>query len=285
MKIAIASGKGGTGKTLVATNLAYTAGGSHEVTLCDLDVEEPNCHLFFDAGQYDDKTVRLMVPAVDQAKCGFCGTCSDVCEYHAIIVMPGNVMVFPELCHSCYGCLEMCPEQAIREGYKNVGRIRTSLGGSPRLIYGELKVGQPSTTALIRRTKETVGDASEIDIYDSPPGTSCPVVETVKDVDYVVLVSEPTPFGLHDLDLIVQTVTLLRKRFGVIVNKAVEDNPLIDDYCRQRNIDIIQHIPYLEDIARAYATGDLVVETVAGTRTLFEDILQKVFVETKRLSA
>jgi MinD superfamily P-loop ATPase len=287
MKIAIASGKGGTGKTLVATNLGHVASDSHLVNLYDLDVEEPNCHLFFPSRQYDDTSVKMMIPSVDQEKCGFCGTCSEVCEYHAIIAMPGNVVVFPELCHSCYGCLEMCPERAISEGYKDIGRIRKSAGESSRLglIYGELKIGQPATTALVRRTKAMDAIPATIDIYDSPPGTSCPVVEAMKEADYVILVSEPTPFGLHDLDLIAQTATLLKKRVGVVVNKSVDDNFLIEDYCQKKNIEIIQHIPYREDIARAYARGDLVVESLPDLRVLFEGILQRVLMETKRVSA
>ena len=179
----------------------------------------------------------------------------------------------------------MCPQNAINEGVKEIGRILVSSTGSMSLIVGELEIGQPATTALIRETKRAMHERADINIYDSPPGTSCPVIEAVKDADYVVLVSEPTPFGLHDLDLIVQTVKQLDKPFGVIANKETDGNHLIEDYCRQNEIQIILRVPEREDIARAYARAELIVEAIPETRGLFEGVLERMRTEVEKVRA
>ncbi|UCG51439.1 MAG: ATP-binding protein [Candidatus Latescibacterota bacterium] len=269
MKIAVASGKGGTGKTFVSTNLANVASKAVRVALYDLDVDEPNCHLFFNRDHEAVETVKTMIPVVDGEKCLHCGTCSDVCEFHAIVSLPTDVLVFPELCHSCYGCLEMCPEEAITEGFKDIGTITVSEHRSMTLVTGKLRIGQPATTALVRATKDEADTNVDVTFYDSPPGTSCPVIEVVKDVDYVILVGEPTRFGLHDLDLMVQTLKQLDRHFGVIINKAAEQNHLLEDYCREQEIDVIVRIPERSDIAVAYARGELVTETMPELEELF----------------
>jgi MinD superfamily P-loop ATPase len=230
------------------------------------------------------ETVEMMIPAVNENVCNLCGVCSDICEYHAIVVLPNGVLVFPELCHSCHGCLEICPQNAISEGVKEIGRVAVSRNGSMGLISGELKVGQPATTALIKNVKRKMDESADISIYDSPPGTSCPVIEAVKDVDYVVLVSEPTPFGLHDLALIAKTISHVRKPFGVVANKVMEGNHLIEDYCRQNEIPIIASIPQRRDIARAYARAELIVETVPDMRDLFEGVLKSVRTEAEKVT-
>ncbi len=274
IKIAVASGKGGTGKTLVSTNLAYIAAKRMKVALYDLDVEEPNSHLFF----HNEKTteaqsVEMMIPVVDDDKCTYCGICSKVCEYHAIITLAKNVMVFPELCHSCYGCLEMCPTGAIGEGFKSIGEIFHTENDNLSLITGKLKVSESATTALIAKTKRKTAKHTDLAIYDAPPGTSCPVIEATKDMDYIILVSEPTLFGCHDLDLVVQTVKQLRKPFGVIVNKAEKGNRIIDEYCQDNNIDVIARIPMQDEFARYYAQGKLIVDTAAEIEPIFNDLL------------
>jgi len=285
LKVAVASGKGGTGKTFVATNLARVASSSSEVVLYDLDVEEPNCHLFFESSGEETESVEMMIPVVDKETCSFCGVCADVCEFNAIITLPKEVLVFPELCHSCYGCLEMCPEDAIGDGIKTIGRTIVSRSGALTLVFGRLAIGQPATTALIDRTKHRVHYAGGIQIYDSPPGTSCPVIEAVKDTDYVVLVTEPTRFGLHDLDLMVRTLGRLEKPYGVVVNKATDGECPIEAYCRERGIELILRIPWRADIARECARGHLAAETIPDVSPLFEAMLDTLRTRSTRMSA
>ena len=196
MRIAVASGKGGTGKTFVSTNLANVARKIAPVGLYDLDVDEPNCHLFFDGTSEAVDKATMMIPFVDNDKCSHCGVCSDVCEYNAIVTLRDDMLVFPELCHSCYGCLELCPEKAITEAFKDIGTVALTRHGALTLVTGKLEIGQPATTALVGKTKgKSVPDADLI-LYDSPPGTTCPVIEAIKDVDCVVLVGEPTRLGI-----------------------------------------------------------------------------------------
>ena len=276
MKIAIASGKGGTGKTLVATNLAHIAAKKMKVNLYDLDVEEPNSHLFIKTTPISSEDVKMMIPVVNEDICNNCGICSKVCEYHAIISIANNVLVFPELCHSCYGCLEMCPEGAISEGFKSIGQIEYSESENLRLTTGKLKISESATAALISKTKKNNEFPSEINIYDSPPGSSCPVIEAIKDMDYIILVGEPTPFGLHDLDLVAQTVKQLGKSCGVIVNKAVEENSLLEDYCNKNNIEIIGKINHRMDIAQSYAKSELISEAINGMDIIFDNMLDRI---------
>jgi MinD superfamily P-loop ATPase len=276
IKIAVASGKGGTGKTLISTNLAYIASKKMKVSLYDLDVEEPNSHLFLQKEEVQPVSVEMMIPVVNDDKCTYCGICSKVCEYHAIITLAKNVMVFPELCHSCYGCLEMCPTGAISEGFKSIGEIFHSQNDNLNLITGKLKVSESATTALIAKTKNEKSENVKLAIYDSPPGTSCPVIEATKDMDYIILVSEPTLFGVHDLDLVVQTIKQLNRPFGIIINKAEKNNTIIDDYCKENAIEIIAKIPIQDEIAHTYARGGLIVENVKGTEAVFEKLLHTV---------
>ncbi len=276
MKIAIASGKGGTGKTLIATNLAAVAAKSQKVKLYDLDVEEPNVALFFNQENKNVRPVERMIPVVNEEVCDHCGICSQVCEYHAIITLANQVMVFPELCHSCYGCLEMCPLGAIEEGKKEIGQILQSQSENIGFVSGLLKIGESATTALIRDTKKVDENDAQLQIYDSPPGTSCPVIEAVNEVDFVVLVGEPTPFGLHDLDLLVQVIRQLGKPFGVVINKALAEQDLITKYCQEKQIEILGKIPLQQEIARSYAQGQLVSKALPNMEELFRSILQKI---------
>ncbi len=276
MKIAVASGKGGTGKTLISTNLARVALEQGSVALFDLDVEEPNAHLFFSEVEQKSEPVEKMIPVVDDSICELSGVCSKVCEYHAIITLANQVMVFPELCHSCYGCLEMCPSKAISEGKKQIGMIKHGAKDHLQLISGLLKVGESATTALIRDVKKFSIQKSDLQIYDAPPGTSCPVIETVKDLDYVILVGEPTPFGLHDLNLLVQVLQEIGQPFGVVVNKAVTGNDRIEQYCAQKGLEILARIPLRSDIAGAYAKGQLVSEVLPDVKQIFQELLETV---------
>lgn len=285
MKLAVASGKGGTGKTLVATNLARIASESSQVVLYDLDVEEPDCHLFFETDRGKATPVEMMIPVVDERRCTHCGTCSQVCEFHAVVTLPEQVLVFPELCHGCRGCLELCPEGAIAEGSKKIGNVFVSRSGSLTLVTGELEIGEPMAAALVGRTKRWPGEAGAMRILDSPPGTSCPVIEAVKDAGYVVLVAEPTRFGLHDLDLMARTLRKLDRPFGVVVNKAVDGNRTLDDYCRENDVEVLLRIPWRRDVARDCAHGLLVVETIPDIRSLFETMLERIASASKGVGA
>ncbi len=276
MKIAVASGKGGTGKTFISTNLAYIAADQGSVHLFDLDVEEPNAHLFFPERVRDSRAVRRMIPIVNAEICDHKGICTQVCEYHAIISLATTTMVFPELCHSCYGCLELCPTRAISEGFKEIGKIHRSDTGGLHLITGELKVGESAAPSLISETKTSVPQEAQINIYDAPPGTSCPVIEAVKDMDYIILVTEPTPFGLHDLDLMVQTINQIDRPYGVVVNKSQAGNNLIESYCTEHGIEIIARFAQDINIARAYAQGKIVSAVFPEIRTRFETLLQRI---------
>jgi MinD superfamily P-loop ATPase len=276
MNIAMVSGKGGTGKTLIATNLAHIAAKTMTVNLYDLDVEEPNSHLFIRSTLVNSTDVKMMIPVVDAEKCNYCGICSKICEYHAIISLDKNVLVFPELCHSCYGCLELCPEGAISEGFKSIGQIEHSMTANTNLITGKLKISETATTALIKYTKKYTLPLAEINIHDAPPGSSCPVIEAMKDMDFVLLVAEPTPFGLHDVDLVVQTVKQLNIPCGLVINKAEKNNSLIEEYCKQNNIDIIGKIDQQIEIAKSYARSELISESIEGMDKIFQQILQKI---------
>jgi MinD superfamily P-loop ATPase len=276
MKIAVASGKGGTGKTLIATNLAYVAAQKQNVQLVDLDVEEPNAHIFINDSHSLKETVRRMIPLVDEKKCNYCGICSDVCEYHAIITLTDTVMVFPELCHSCYGCLEMCPENAISESYKSIGDITVVQNNSLKLITGKLKVGESATTALIAQTKKKINTDTQFIFFDAPPGISCPVIEAIKDVDFVLVVAEPTPFGLHDLNLMYQTVKKLNRESGIVLNKAIDGNTIIEEYSKDNNLEILMRLPFDPEIAREYSKGNLISQKYTGKRKLFENLFNTI---------
>ncbi len=274
MKIAIVSGKGGTGKTFVTTNLAFVASLNESVTLFDLDVEEPNAGLFFDGQNEQQMPVERMIPIVDESQCDHCGVCSEVCEYHAIITLANQVLVFPELCHSCYGCLEMCPTGAISEGKKEIGTIVKAQARNVKILTGRLKIGESATTQLIRQTKRTKTKTANWYFFDAPPGTSCPVIEAVKDMDFVLLVAEPTPFGLHDMDLLVQVLRQLDKPFAVVINKSQSQENVITQYCQQNGIEILASLPLDEEIARANAQGKLVSQIQPDVQQRFADLLQ-----------
>ncbi len=275
MNIAVASGKGGTGKTLVATNLAFVAAQTYPVTLFDLDVEEPNDHLFLPFAVKSERTIKRMIPIIDDDTCDYCGVCADICEYNALVVLPDQVMVFPDLCHSCYGCLELCPQKAISEGKKEIGLVTVSDENNLRLIAGKLKLGETAVPQLIAETKNTE-EVSRINIFDAPPGTSCPVLEALDNVDFAILVTEPTPFGLHDLDLVVQVVRQLHIPYQVVINKSGPGDDLIEAYCQKEQIEIMAKIPESREIAERYARGELIAKEMAGMERIFRSLLQQI---------
>lgn len=222
LKIAIASGKGGTGKTTLSTNLAACLAEKENVILVDLDVEEPNSGLFFQGELTHEEQIHKMIPRWNETKCTQCGICSKVCNYHAVIKLGDSIIVFPELCHSCYACSELCPDNALPMIPQKLGVLREFSNQNMRLVESRLDIGEEQAVPAIARTKKYVSDKYgniQFAIFDCPPGTSCPVIEAVKDADIVILVTEPTPFGLHDLKLAADTTRELRKPFGVVVNR------------------------------------------------------------------
>ncbi len=273
MIIAVASGKGGTGKTTVAANLARALGG---VTLLDCDVEEPNAHLFLKGAlEGEPEEVSILVPEVDEARCDGCGECARFCEYKALAVLAKRVLVFPELCHGCGGCARVCPQGSISEKPKRVGIVESMRVNGVTLVQGRLDVGVAMAPPLIRAVKARIpktGDA----VLDAPPGTSCPVVATLRETDYVVLVTEPTPFGLNDLRLAVAVVRELEIPFGVVINRAGSGDERVAVYCREERIPVLAEIPDDRRIAEAYSRGELMVDALPEYRGLFTSLYEAV---------
>ncbi len=261
IKIAIASGKGGTGKTTVATNLARSV-ADRSMTLIDCDVEEPNAHLFLNPDTEHMRPVSLFIPDVDLEKCTGCGKCSDLCQFGAIVTIKNKVLVFPELCHACLGCQRICPENAIRDGKKKIGTISNGLSEDVHCFWGTLEIGEAMAPPLIKsvKTKAFKQAASDLVIIDAPPGTSCPVIEAVRDADFIILVTEPTPFGLHDLKLAVEMVRVIGFPFGVIVNRSTIGNREVWRYCEQEKIPVLLEIPDDREIAEAYSRGTMMID-------------------------
>jgi MinD superfamily P-loop ATPase len=263
IRITIASGKGGTGKTTIAVNLAYVLAQQGEaVHLVDCDVEEPNAHIFLKPQLEGLRPVSIPTPEVDAALCTGCGECGEMCQYGAIVVVMKKVLTFPALCNGCGGCMLVCPEKAITEVPREIGVIEEGTAGRMRFTHGVLNVGEARATPIIREL--TRNPAGKTVILDAPPGTSCPVVESVRSADYVVLVTEPTPFGLNDLELAVGMVRELEKPFAVVINRADTGDDSVGDYCTEQDIPVPLEIPDSREIAEAYSRGELIAESVQG---------------------
>jgi len=272
--IAIASGKGGTGKTTVAIHLAATLlFHRRSVQYLDCDVEEPNGHLFLKPKIDAVESVGIPVPVVDAARCIACGKCAGVCEFNAIAMLK-KPLVFPELCHGCGACALVCPVGAIRETPRAVGVAETGRAGCIAFAQGRLNVGEPMAPPLIRAVKAR-RDPEAVALYDSPPGTSCSVVATVRGADFVVLVTEPTPFGLHDLDLAVATLRPMGRPLGVVVNRADEDRR-VQDYCQAENLPVLAELPDDRRVAETYARGELLFDRLPDWRGRFEDLWARI---------
>jgi MinD superfamily P-loop ATPase len=274
--VAIASGKGGTGKTTVAVNLALSLAAP--VQLVDCDVEEPNCAIFLNPILGPAESVGIPVPHVDETLCTACGECGRLCRYHAIVSFKTTPLVFAELCHGCGGCARVCPTGAIREEPRALGTIEEGAAGGIAFLQGRLNVGEAMPVPLIRALKKRVRNAGMV-ILDCPPGTSCPVISAMRGSHFVVLVTEPTPFGLNDLRLAVETVRSLSLRFGVVINRADVGDLMVRKYCHEENIPVPVEIPDDRRIAEAYSRGQPAVEALPDMRSLFMDLGARIKAE------
>ena len=251
MIVSVASGKGGTGKTSVAVNMALSISN---VQLLDCDVEEPNAHLLLHPDIRRTEPVYVLVPLINEELCDHCGECAKFCQFNALFVSSEKILVFPELCSSCGGCTLVCPRKAITEEKRRIGTLKFGAVGDLTLVYGELDVGEPMAVPLIKAVKKQIENNKNV-IIDAPVGTSCPVIETVRKSDFCVLVTEPTPFGLHDLKITVQVLRKMKVPFAVVVNRAGIGDKKVYTYCKEENIPILLEIPYQRKIAELYSKG------------------------------
>jgi len=276
MKVAIASGKGGTGKTTIATNLALLISrAGKKVQYVDCDVEEPNGHIFLKPAIEKTQAVTVAVPEVELDKCTGCGKCGQLCQYSAIVAFKKNVLTFEQLCHSCGGCMLVCPTNAIKEKQKEIGSIDHGSADGVGFVQGRLQIGDVRSPALIRQVRQRTAAEGTV-IIDVPPGTSCPVIEAVKGVDFVLLVTEPTPFGLNDLKLAVGMVRELKLPFAVVVNQSDLGDKRVRQYCDGENIQIILEIPNDRRIAEAYSVGKMIVDVLPEYEKDFAGLYESV---------
>ena len=279
MRIVVASGKGGTGKTTIATSLALIAGES--VRFVDCDVEAPNAALFLNPSLDKRKEVGILLPVVDEALCTYCGTCSEVCEFHAIIVIGEKTLVFPELCHGCGSCTLVCPEKAISERLDVMGMLESGVTATGMdFAQGVMHVGESMAVPIIRELKKwTLPNPPAIEILDAPPGASCPVVEIIRGADFVLLVTEPTPFGLHDLKQVVGIIRELKIPAGVIINREGIGDKAVETYCTEADLPILLKIPMERRFAEAIASGKTLVDAAPEYRSVFRTLLEDITAE------
>lgn len=273
MIISIASGKGGTGKTTIATNLALSLDG--DVQLLDCDVEEPNAHLFIRPEIDEKRTINVPVPQVNMDKCSLCGKCQDICQFKAIVIMSRTVLTFPEMCHSCGGCMLICPEKAISETTREIGIIERGHRDGLEFIHGKLRVGEAMSPPLIRKVRECSRPQTTT-IIDAPPGTSCPVIAAMKGTDFVLLVTEPTPFGLHDLTLAAGAVKLLGIPRGLVINRSDMGDDRVRRFAENEKLPILMEIPFDRNIAEAYSQGKMLIETMPGWKSKFLELYRQI---------
>jgi len=277
MIVAVASGKGGTGKTTVAASLASIWHGP--VLGVDLDVEEPNLHLFLQPVIAGSEAAYMTVPALAESKCTYCGACSELCQFKAINVIGQIVLSFPEMCHGCGGCIAVCPEKALSAGQRELGEVRWGQAGGVGFLSGQLRIGEAMSPPLMRRVKARLdqmltngGDA----IIDAPPGVSCPAVNAVMDSDVILLVTEPTPFGVYDFQLAWEAFVTLGKPLGAVINRAGLGNDAIYRFCREKGLPVLAEIPYDRAIAEAYSCGRVIATLNPGIEATFVTLRDKI---------
>jgi MinD superfamily P-loop ATPase len=273
MIISVASGKGGTGKTTVATNMASALGRG--VRLLDCDVEEPNAHLFLNPVLGQAEEVTTFIPEIDDDLCTGCKKCAEICRFRALAVVAGKVLVFPELCHSCGGCVEVCEEGAVLDGSRNLGIVESGAAGDVLFSHGRLRVGEAMSPPLIQKVR-SMGGNNGITIIDAPPGTSCPVIAAIKGADFVLMVTEPTPFGLHDLKLGVEAVKILGIPCGLVINRSDIGDEGVREYAAKEDIPILLEIPFDRKIAEAYSVGKLIIEVLPEWEDKFRDLYNRI---------
>ncbi len=273
MIVSVASGKGGTGKTTVATNLALAL--DRELGFLDCDVEEPNAHLFIQPTIQNRETVYLPVPQVDEDRCSQCGLCAEICQFKAIVTVADSVMVFPELCHACGGCMAVCPEDAITEVGRELGVIESGTRDKIAFAHGISRVGEAMSPPLIRKVR-ALTEPDQLTLIDAPPGTSCPVIAAMKDTDFVLLVTEPTPFGLNDLKLAVGAVDILGIPRGLVINRSDVGDDAVRAYAEEVDLPVLAEIPFDRRIAEAYSRGESLVEAIDGMKETFVHLYHEI---------
>ena len=272
MIISFASGKGGTGKTTVATSFALSI---NDVQLLDCDVEEPNASIFLKPRFEKSEVVSIPIPEIDKSKCDFCGKCAQICAYNALAVLKDSVLIFPHLCHGCGGCSLLCPQQAIKEVDREIGSVEIGKAGNLKFVQGKLNIGEVMSPPIIRAVKKHI-DPHRTVIIDAPPGTSCPVIKAIKMSNFCVLVTEPTPFGLSDLILAVEVVRKMQIPFGVVINRADLGDEKVDTYCKEKNISVLMRIPFDRKIAVLYSKGIPLVAEKRKYREKFRDMFNVI---------
>lgn len=277
MIVCIASGKGGTGKTTIAVNLALSL--DENVSFLDCDVEEPNAHLFLKPSLEETIVVHTFVPEIDFAKCNYCGRCSEICQFNAIAVLKDYVLTFPELCHGCLGCYRICPEKAVQEGKRELGIIERGRVGNIEFTHGRMRVGEAMSPPLIKKVKDFISN-DRLNILDAPPGTSCPVVTAFHGADVALLVTEPTPFGLNDLKLAVGVVRTLGIPLGIVINRTGPEFPPMSTYLAEEKIPILLEIPLDRKIAEAYSRG----ETIAAVMPEWKENFRRLYLDIRNLA-
>lgn len=277
MILSVASGKGGTGKTTVAVSLALALQPVRPVHFLDCDVEEPNAHFFLKPALEESREVLTLIPEIDEGRCTHCGRCAEICAYNALAVVKDAVLVFPDLCHGCGGCRLLCPEEAIREVGKRIGVIESGRAGGMKFTHGRLDIGRAMSPPLIRAVKKDM-DTSRVVIIDAPPGTSCPVIESLKGSDFCLLVTEPTPFGLHDLELAAGAAKEMNIPRGAVINRASlgGGDGRVRDFCSREGIPVLMTLPFDRRVAEAYSRGETLLEALPSARQAFLELFENI---------